>query len=70
MNAAQAIRDAQARASALRQYAAAHERFAEREQMAALKGEPYEQEGAHQFGLRLLRAWIAEQHDPTPEGLV
>lgn len=69
MDAARIVRDAQARSEALRAYAARHDHFAEMEQRLMGLGRDYEAEGAHEFGLRLLRAWMAEDRDPTPEGL-
>ena len=57
------MRDMQARASAIRRYALAHDRFAELEQ--AHVGTP-EAEGAHQYALWALRAVRAELDDPEP----
>ena len=53
-----------ARKAACRQYAEAHEVWAEQEQLLALEGRVIEAEGAHQFGRIVLRAWLAEQDDP------
>ena len=62
-------RDEVARRAALYRYAQAHERFATLEQLAHSRGRPAEANGAHLFALITLRAYIAEQNDPAPEGL-
>ena len=69
MNAAEVIRAAAARREAVRRYAAVYDRFAELEQLHRGRHEVYEAQGAHVHALRVLRAWLAEQDDPTPEGL-
>lgn len=64
MNAAQAIRDAQAKRVALYQYANAHDVFSDLEQRLAGS---IESAGAHEFALRTLRAKVAEEDDPEPK---
>ena len=51
------------------QYAAAHDRFSEQEQLLMLEGREIEAAGCREFAKRVLRAWLAEQENPTPEGL-
>ncbi len=60
------FRDAAARQAALKAYARAHDRLAEEEQRLAGKGRQVLAQGAHEYGLYALRAWIAEQDDPEP----
>ena len=69
MSAAHVVRDEVARRAALYQYAEAHDRFATLEQLAHSRGRPAEANGAHLFALITLRAYLAEQNDPAPEGL-
>lgn len=57
----------QARANALRRYAAAFDHFAELEQTAHVEGNVIEHEGAHRYALIALRAFRAEVDDPEPE---
>jgi hypothetical protein len=59
----QLIREMQTRAYAIRQYARAHDRFAEIEQANAGTAEG---EGAHRFAMWTLRAVRAELDDPEP----
>ena len=58
-----------AREAALQAYAAAHDRFAEQEQRLRYSGMVIHAEGARVHARIVLRAWLAEQHDPIPEGL-
>jgi hypothetical protein len=60
------LRDGRARHEALKQYAKAHDRFAEHEQELQGRGKHIEAEGAHLLGVRILRSWLAEQEDPEP----
>ena len=54
------------RKAVLRQLAAAFDRYAELEQQLALVGDYAQSEGAHQMGVRILRAYTAEMDDPEP----
>lgn len=63
-----AIRDAVAKREAMRQYAIAHDRFANLEQAFLARGCPLSAEGVHIHALITLRAWLAEKDDPEPEG--
>ena len=56
----------QAREAATRQYALAHDRWAEQEQLLKHEGREIEAAGARELGARVLRAWLAEQEDPEP----
>ena len=49
---------------ALYQYAAAHDGWSEQEQLLMLEGRHIEAEGAHQYAVMVLRAWLAEKDDP------
>lgn len=69
MTVGQAIRDAAAKREALRQYAQAHDRFAELEQALVGRGCVISAEGAHVHALITLRAYRAELDDPQPVGL-
>ena len=60
------LRDAMARTTALRMLAAAHDHWAEEEQVAIAEGRYAEAEGAHQFALLALRAYRADLDDPEP----
>lgn len=60
------LRDIEARNAALRMYAAAHDRFAEDEQVHRMANELPEANGAHQYAVWALRAWIVERDDPEP----
>ena len=66
MTAIELIRQAQARRSALYTYARAHDKFSELEQRHAARN-PVEAAGAHEYALRLLRAYKAEIDDPEPK---
>lgn len=70
MNAAQVIRDASAKTAALYQYAAAHDRFSEAEQVLVGRGCHLVASLAHGYALIALRAYRAELDDPQPQGLV
>jgi hypothetical protein len=50
----------------MHQYAAAHDSWAEQEQLLALEGRIIEAEGAHQYARIVIRAWLAEQDNPEP----
>ena len=63
------LRAAAARREARRRYLAAHERYAELEQLLVAQGRPIDAAGAHGFALLALRAYLAETDDPVPEGL-
>lgn len=63
-NAAAAVRDMIARQEAVRQYARAHDRFSEEEQLRKLEGDVIEAEGAHTYAVRALRACVAEMNEP------
>lgn len=52
--------------AALRQYAVAHDVWAEREQIELVKGHDIEAAGAHGYAYLVLRAYIAEKDDPAP----
>lgn len=67
MTAAEAIRDIRARSEALRQYARAHDRFAELEQITVSRGRVHEAGGARVLALIALRAYRAELDDPEPK---
>jgi hypothetical protein len=58
-----------ARESVLRTLAEAHDRFAEQEQVLVAEGRYAESQGAHQYGLWVLRAYKCELDDHTPPGL-
>jgi len=58
--------DAVARATALRRYAQAHDKFAELEQVMIQRKCPHLAAIAHALALIALRAWLAEQDDPEP----
>lgn len=59
--------DKRARKAALEQYAKAHDRFSEQEQILLLRGEEIAAAGAHEFALQALRAFRAELDDPEPK---
>lgn len=61
------LRDMMARKAVIRQLAAAHDRFAEEEQMLRLIGKDVEAEGAHVMALRILKAYTAEMDDVPPK---
>ena len=63
------VRDAQAFRASIFHYAAAHDVWAEKEQILLLEGREIEAAGCRALGQRVLRAWLAEQDDPQPEGL-
>jgi len=58
--------DAVARATALRRYAQAHDKFAELEQVMLQRQCPHLASIAHALALIALRAWVADQDDPEP----
>lgn len=64
------VADVAARMAAQYQYAKAHDRFAELEQLARSRNKPAEANGAHIFALIALRAYRAECDDPQPKELV
>ena len=53
-----------ARKHALYQYAAAHDIWAEQEQLLMLEGRVIEAEGCRVYARLVLRAWLAEKDDP------
>lgn len=61
--------DIEARKAVLRHLAAAHDRFAEQEQILVAEGRHAEAHGAHLYGLLVLRAYQIEADDPIPAGL-
>lgn len=63
------IRDAAARRGALVRYAYAHDRYAAMHHRLAMLGLRIEAAGAEEFARIARRAYLAEQHDPRPEGL-
>lgn len=65
----QLLRALEARRSAERTYALAHDKFADLEQRHTGKNAA-EAEGAHQYALIALRAYRAEIADPQPSGIV
>lgn len=64
VNAAHVVRDMTARHDALANYARWFDEFSETEQVYQHEDRVYEAEGAHQFAVRLLRAYRAELDDP------
>lgn len=64
---AQLLRDMDARNSAIRRYAAAHDKFAEMEQIDIATGHPAEAQGAAIYAAWCLRAVRAELDDPEPK---
>lgn len=68
-NVAGLIRDLEARRSALRLLAAAHDRFSEIEQVARLTGDVAEAEGVHWYAIKTLRAYRNEMDNPEPPGI-
>lgn len=54
------------RAAVLTRLAARYDMFSENEQLLVGVGKYVEAEGAHQFALRILRAYEAESRDPAP----
>lgn len=56
-----------ARQSVLRAYAAAHDRFSEREAQHRAAGDVVLADGAHRYALWTLRAYRAELDDPRPK---
>jgi hypothetical protein len=61
--------DIAARQAALHRYAAAHDRFNERELEHRAAGRTAEAEGAHRYALWCLRAYRDELDDRRPKGL-
>jgi hypothetical protein len=59
--------DARAQRAALFQYAKAHDRFAELEQVEAHQGHPALAADARRFAEIAVRAWLAERDDPAPK---
>jgi hypothetical protein len=59
--------DAHSRRGALEQYAKAHDRFCEIEQVELARGHTAIAIGARHFAQRVLDAWLAERDDPEPE---
>ena len=57
---------ARARFYAVRDYALAHDRWSEQEQLLMLEGRVIEAHGAREMARRILRAGLAEQEDPEP----
>lgn len=64
-----AIRAAAARRQAIFTYAAAHDRWAEAEQIYRAEGREFEAEGAHEMGRLCLQSYLKEMDDPEPVGL-
>ena len=62
-------RDKKAKRAALEVYAAAHDHFAEQEQLAKGRGRFIEAEGYHVYAVQALRAWTAETNDPHPRAM-
>lgn len=60
------IREVSAKREALFNYAQWHDDFSTEEQTLTAEGRTFEAEGAHEFALRLLRAYKAEIDDPEP----
>ena len=60
------VADVAAQMAAQYQYARAHDRFAELEQIARHRNKPAEANGAHMLALITLRAYRAEVDDPEP----
>ena len=60
------LRDIEARNAAMRTYAVAFDRFAEREQTHRLSENLAASEGAHQYAIWCMRAYRAETDDPEP----
>lgn len=60
------LRDIAARQAALRQLAAAHDRFSEMEQLLYAQGDVVDAEGAHKYAMWTLRAYRAEMDDREP----
>jgi hypothetical protein len=56
-----------ARDAALRQYAQAHDRFCELEQLEMARGHAALATGCRVYARRVLRAWLAERDDPQEE---
>jgi hypothetical protein len=59
--------DARAQRAALFQYASAHDRFCEIEQVELARGHVAIAIDARHFAQRVLDAWLAERDDPEPE---
>lgn len=55
--------DEEARAAAMRAYAAAFDRWSEQEQLLRLEGRAWESEGAHEMARICLAAWLAESRE-------
>lgn len=64
---AQLLRDMEARNAAIRRYAAAHDKFAEFEQVQLLAGKEAEAIGSGLYAAWCLRACRAELDDPEPK---
>jgi hypothetical protein len=60
------IREITPQSEVLRQLALAHDRFADSAEMHRLLGNVVEAEGADWYAERCLRAFRAENEDPTP----
>ncbi len=60
------LRDAIVRSNALRFYATAWDHWTTEEQVKRAEGNPIEAEGAHEFAMRIVRAYRAELDDPEP----
>lgn len=58
------FRDVAARGHVVRQYALAHDKFSEMEQLLHLEGREAEAEGAHEYALLCLQAYLNETDDP------
>jgi hypothetical protein len=56
-----------ARTAVLFHLAAAHDAWAEQEQLLEFEGRPYDAARARIFAQRVIRAWLAERDDPEPE---
>ena len=66
MNTIEALRDAAAKSAVLRQYAVAHDHWAEQEQLETQRGHRIEAEGCHGFALVALKAYLAELKRDEP----
>lgn len=62
-------REQLARHAALLHLAAAHDKFAEREQVQVGRGDYVAAEHYHKYVAWIVRAYRAEMDDPTPQGL-
>lgn len=66
MNLHELVVDASTRRAVLYQYVAAHDAWAELEQLLTAQGRRIEAEVAHACALRVLRAYAAESDAPAP----